>query len=477
MPIFEMPLPRPEPKSPTPEITPKPFKHSIVDSKKTPIMALTTAITGSSWIVDYYSQVLGEHENLKAFDPKQLSPYQQYRKIHRFELKLQGALSTTDETGEGRMSVNGSANIIPIPGFIPNVHDAFIADVGEGIALQFTVTSVQKFTVNNSTAYNIDFRAARLADENITKLLDSKVVTELHWTKDFLIHGQNPLLITEDYNAYKSLETELRKIAAHWLSTNFSYSNSTVLVPKQNLSVYDPYVTDAFLRLVNADINKHVKEVIQYNCDDFRIPKYTSIYQAIIEKDKSMLFRVFKDYQVLSVNYIAASSYQNSVRYSGIEYIVVPDEINKDADNDSRLLKTMGFTSTIEGGRGVNAKSNSTCFADPMIPCNLCCTSITNGLNGKDNPNYDKNGFPLSPGFDIPEVPGEKYVFSEAFYKEDRDNLTKFEELILDLLDNKPTNYVDVKPFIDSFYKWTEVEQYYLGPVLIALIRNTIRSL
>lgn len=476
MPIFEMPLPRPDKRDVEPEITPKPYKHSIVDSKKTPIMALTTAITGSSWIVDYYSQILGAHENLKAFDPKQLSAYQQYRKINRFELKLQGALSTSDETGEGRMSVNGTANIIPIPNFIPNVHDVFIADVGEGLALQFTVVSVQKFTINNSTAYSIDFRAARMADENVTNLLDSKVTENLHWNKDFLIHGQNPLLLTNDYNALKTLETELKKISSHWLATNFSYSNSTVLVPKQNTSIYDPYVTDAFLRLVNSNLNKHVKEIIQYNCDDFRIPKYTSLYQAIIEKDKSMLFRVFKDYQVLSVNYIAASSYQNSVRYSGIKFIVVPDEINRDADNDSRLLQSMGYNGSLTGGRGVS-KSNAICYADPSIPCNLCCTSITDGLNGKANPNYDKNGFPLSEGFDIPEVPGERYVFSEGFYKGDREGITKFEALVLDLLDNKPTNYLDVKPFMECFYKWTEVEQFYLGPILIALIKNTIRSL
>ena len=72
--LFDIPRPADAPQSTTAEIAPKPFKHSIVDSAKTPVESLAAWIGGSNLQVDYYSQIFGKSEELKPFDPNQLNP-------------------------------------------------------------------------------------------------------------------------------------------------------------------------------------------------------------------------------------------------------------------------------------------------------------------------------------------------------------------------------------------------------------------
>lgn len=64
----------------------EPFKTSIVESQFTPRSALLTHLSGARWIIDYYSQVIGTNEELKAFDPNQQAIYQSYKKVNRCEI-------------------------------------------------------------------------------------------------------------------------------------------------------------------------------------------------------------------------------------------------------------------------------------------------------------------------------------------------------------------------------------------------------
>ena len=82
--LFDIPQPEEPAKNPTPELTNAPYKHSVVESKKTPIETLASYIGGSNFYCVYYSQKFTKSEELKAFDPLQLNVYQQYHKINDF---------------------------------------------------------------------------------------------------------------------------------------------------------------------------------------------------------------------------------------------------------------------------------------------------------------------------------------------------------------------------------------------------------
>lgn len=480
MPIYEIPIPEKKPEPPIANVTTPSYQHAIVDSKKTPIEAPAAWIGGSNWYVDYYMQNYGAEEESHAFDPDKHIAYQSYNKINRMILKLQGALSVEDMISNGRMAATGTALVPPNPGIIPNEHDVLIADIGEGTAGQFTVESVRKLSLNAATAYEITFRLARVASEKITAQLDAKVVENYYYRRDSLILGQNPLLIDVDFQATISLEEYYDQIAALWSASNMSYTHNTWVLPNQPQPIYDPYVVRAMLRLMSARQHPTIKNVIEYNCDDYRIPKYDDIYSAVMKRASHLIYRCFNKYQTINFIALKPNPLQNSIRWSGLEYGIIPATANLDGDNYGKLFELPGIGGpaiAVTGGK-LTGFTNLKCWADPNIPCEIADKGeqdkgVTPG--GVDN-NPDLNGIG-QPGMDIPTIGAPNYVLSEAFYKRDLPSCTKFERLIWEILDGKQTNYQDVFPFCKDFTKWGRLEQFYLGPFLLMMIRNASRSI
>lgn len=460
--LFDIPRPAEAPTNPTAEITPKPYKHSIVDSSKTPIEALAAWIGGSNLQVDYYSQIFGKSEELKPFDPNQLNAYQNYHKINKLIIKLQGAFSQDDEGENGRFTITATAVVPPFPNLVPNVGDALLADMGEGDAGQFTVTRVRKLTNNHASAWEISIKHERLVTEQIAKLLDSKVTKQSYYQRDYLITGQNPLLASEDYNAVTVLNTHLKNISRMFITNNFSYSNHTLIVPGQSEATYDPYVTRAALKVISSEDVSLIRDIQEYNCDDHRIPKFADIYTAVMKRDATLLYGTFKEFAAITVALLNPSVYQNSVRYSGIRYIIAPYQPSLDNDNYAALADIISGYRLSVINPGINLTGS-------VSDCE--CPEPT------DTQTVDDLSVIGNPGFDIPKIGNSSYVLSSAFYEKQLLECSLFERCIWDILDNKPLKFTDVYAFCDSYHKWGKLEQYYLGPLLILLIRATLRGL
>lgn len=472
--LFDIPRPNAEPKNPAPEIVPKKYKHSIVDSVKTPTETLGAYIGGSNWQVEYYSQIFGAHEELKAFDPNQLNPYQSYHKINRLIIKLQGGLSNDDERDSGRYSITGQAIITPHPNLIPNVGDAFIADVGEGNAGQFTVVSVRKLTSNLASAWEISFKHDRPVTEQIEKLLNAKVVQESYYQRDYLITGQNAIMVAEDYNTSKDLEKSIKIISHQFLSNHFSFTNHTLLLPNQDLATYDPFVVRAALKVINLADVPSLRDVREYNCDDHRIPKFLDIYTAVMKRDPTLLYNTFQQYARISTGFLNPSVYQNSIRYSAIKYVVVPYRPDLDVDNYEELNRIVENVMTGYGpGLSLSTDSHThcKCVADVRKTC-ACCDGTLACEEGKEELAAIGN-----PGMDIPAITDVSYALSKAFYQHDLTKCTAFERQVWNILENKPINAPLVQAFCNHYHMWGKLEQYYLGPLLILLARAAIRDL
>ena len=471
--LFDIPRPNPQPKNPTPEITPKSYKHSIVDSVKTPTETMGAYIGGSNWQVEYYSQIFGQGEELKAFDPKSLNPYQSYHKINRLIVKLQGALSNDDERDSGRYSITGSAIITPHPNLIPNVGDAFIADIGEGMAGQFTVTSVRKMTSNLASAWAIDFKHDRAVTPQIEKLLNAKVVQESYYQRDYLITGQNAIMVAEDYNTSKDLEKTIKIISQMFVSNHFSFTNHTFILPEQDMATYDPFVTRAALRIINLSDVPTLREVREYNCDDHRIPKFNDLYTAVIKRDPTLLYNTFNQYARISTGFLNPSVYQNSIRYSAIKYVVVPYRQELDVDNYNDLNEIVENV-MVNYGPGLSGSGTSEackCVADVRKSC-ACCDGSLAKEEGKEELATIGNL-----GMDIPKITDSSYVLSSGFYKRELVECTPFERQVWNLLENKPLDPRLIQAYCNHYHHWGKLEQFYLGPLLILLARAAMRDL
>lgn len=428
-----------EPKKSEVQIATSDYKHSIVTSEKMALEPIIAFIGGSNWTVDWLSQVQNQHESLKPFDVAQQNTYQMYHYIKNMIVKLQGALSPSDDTDSGRMSLTGTLIIPSIPGFIPNQYDAFIADIGEGRAGQFTVTHIQKNTLNRGTVYTIDFKLERLMDRRIEKLIEAKTSHTSFYERDLLILGQNPLLAEQDYHDYKTLNETYLQLVNYWVTKNFSRSFSCLTPPRlsQTEPVFDPYVVRAAMAVIAPDESPRLRNCLQYNTDDFRINEFDSVLDAIIKRDSTKLFSAFRGYKLVDVKNFVASPYQGSIRYSGFNYVLVPNIPNDDPDGDDRLFSAL--------------------YGDSR--------DFTNYATKLD----DNNLFPT--------LSKDSYIFSQHFYNGDKDNCKLFELAVYNMIHGKAVNAKLTYRFIEAFYDLPRLEQFYFAIPLFCLIKETIRGL
>jgi hypothetical protein len=160
------------------------------------------------------------------------------------------------------------------------------------------------------------------------------------------------------------------------------------------------------------------------------------------------------------------------VRYSGIRYIVAPYQPNLDNDHYTTLNEIIsGYRlSVINPGLKVEGATGTDCPCLADVNINLdCCDPNAKPIEDKSNVG--------NPGFDIPKIGNTSYVMSSAFYDKNLLECSLFERCIWNILEDKPLNYQDIYAFCDNYHKWGKLEQYYLGPLLILMIRATLRGL
>ena len=202
MPIINVPsnppTPAPFPDNVTPNVYSPSFQSAVIDTDVQHLAALLTHVSGLPWVVDYYSQAVGANQNLSAYQPGQLAPYQQYYLIKNYEMRVSSALSSSQDASTGIMTITGSSTMYPF--VIPNEGDLFIADVGDGRLAQFTITSVQRLTQLKQTCYTVNYTLQAYLTPQIQTDLTNKVVLTNYFVKDYMVYGKNPVVVDSAYN-------------------------------------------------------------------------------------------------------------------------------------------------------------------------------------------------------------------------------------------------------------------------------------
>lgn len=308
-------------------------------------------------------------------------------------------------------------------------------------------------------------------------MLDSKVVKNLFFRMDYLISGQDPLLTTEEYNYARWFEEGYNQIITRYIEAFYQYESSTIVQPGTSVVTYDPFVTRMILELLDNK-SPNGRKIIEYNVDDYRIPNFKSVYDVCYHQDESMLYSSFKGHGLLDPSFIATSMYQNSIRYSSIRSVVVPLPERDDVNNYNELVNMMnqgGIKSNSSGWySGGCTKTPLDCvIREQASSCCSCCNSTQ-----CSNETESDNKLPsLDIGMDIPDVTGPTYIMSGAFYDKDLMNCTLFERLVWNVIKREPLDNSAVHAFMKSYYKWSAIQRYYLGPLLLILLRAAIRGL
>lgn len=438
MPIIRegnLPVPHNPTKTPKAQLSDTLYRHSIVSSSNTPIDSLLTHIEGIRWTVDYYSQVLGEDEEPSTFDPSQTQAYQQYLEIKNYELVLQGELNKTTDATDQTMKISGTA--ITYPYMFPNVGDAFVADIGDGEAAIFTVTSVEKMSLFKRACYEIQFTIAHYMTQALETNLESKVVKHTEFVKDFMTYGQNPVIATVDKLKKDKLEDILSDSLSDWLTEFYSNEYRTILVPTNQQVTYDPFIVRLITTLFDKSEHPILEEISLLNADDQNMNRYIDIWTVLLKREVYMLRTCFDEYFVIPTNKFNRNPFLQTIYWSGIKKVVMPKSENNYTD------ERLGFTGYTHGEHF--SENNLTSKSIKTLPS--VATSPT-------------------------------YVFSQKFYENlNGSGLSDLEEYVANYLNYKANDWNDIYNLLKDRRDWDIMQRFYLTPVLLILAISELRGI
>jgi hypothetical protein len=382
--------------------------------------------------------------------------YQQYVMIKGMELRVTSPLTQAQESEANSFSVVGTANTYPF--LIPNVGDMFRANVGDGRLALFQITRSEQKSIYKEACFEIEYLLVEYDTPERMADLNSKVVETVVFVRDFLMHGQNPLLHEEDYALFGDLANRFEEITRDYFRTFFVDEYKTVLLPGQGTSIYDPFLmqvlTGAFTTW-DADEIRHLRKL---NVDGDVNLKTQQIWEALFTGDKDMLDQCAPEMCLVSAREWIRDPMMESVYHSGVRYVIYPKNTANGLDYGIRQRLVPSAPLEIV-----------------MAPC------PTRKYQNQTNP---------IPTINIPDLPiqyqntplihpilkDSYYVFTKEFYDQ-AEGQSLLEVCVSDYLEGKNVPNRVLLEFCKQYKQWGGLEIFYYVPVILLLLKANIRRM
>lgn len=421
-----------------PKIHQPEYKHNLINLEQTPPNSVIANYAGYPMIVTLYNQVIGVSQEQDGFNAGQTTPHQSYRRITNLKIKLQSPFDYSMNPSTAMTNVSSSARVYA-PGLILMEGDVFLADIGAGRLGRFEVRSAPRLlSWFDRAVIEFEFVMLELATIDVVNELDAKVVQKLNFVEDFILSGQNPLLTDDELTAYHDLSRLHVELSNLWLRECYSYEHQTLLVPNQPSTTYDPYVVNFACSLMTNELSPLVGKIRNLNVDGRQTRDYMDIYTVILDCNLSGLSHCFKKAKAAPTtmwtdNYSAAS-----IRFSGIDKCVYPIQPNQgvDAYYDSSSSGYSTGQSIVNSSVGTHTIDNMSIF-QPMGTV-------------------------------------DAYVFSEGFYAQSGGYETILEDMVGRYLNGEPLDQTLLLKVANSVKNWSAVDNFYYGPIVVALIKASI---
>lgn len=429
------------------------YKHIAVDNKYDPKETLLGYIEGSPWTVKtYYSQVLGLDSGVSGQGIGTDPSLQQYRAINGMEIRVTSPLtSPTQDTETKEIGSSGTATLFPF--VIPNVGDMFSADLLDGRLGVFEVTSSTRLSIFREACHSIEYTLVDFGATAIRLIdLKRKTVKEAYFEKDFIFHGQNPILVSDDYENLQFLRRNYGVLITQYFKRFVSKEYGTLIMPDQNDIIYDGFLLRALFQHLSTWDARELINLRQLNCDDDQAMSADSIWTVLLARNKTLLPDAFWQVGYVSAKKFTRNPVYDGISYSGIERVIYPNDPLLRVDNQhAENIKIAGDfvpMRKIMQNRKLSTLINATIPDDTLI-----------GI---------KNTF----------IDGY-YIFSKEFYEDNREpNAQSLLELCVhDYLDEKEIPYSKIRELVEASARWDAVNSFYYIPILIILIKAVIRAI
>lgn len=433
-----------------PQVQPPEYKGVVYNDKNTPLVSLIAYISGAAWTVNYYSQVVGEHNDLREIDPGQSGVYQQYKKTIGLELKVDNALSSTYDTDRGITTVTGSANVYSF--LLPNVADYICADAGANRYALFKVTNVERKTFNRDSVYTIDYELIGYIEQNreLYDNIEAKVVKSFHFSKDRLIEGLSPTLRTEDYQKVINLKSLYSDLVKFYYKSFYDIRFGTLIVPGQESPIYDPFLANYISKIVDTFDAPEISSVRKIPTDKETYLSQPQFWDLLLNKDYNGKAYSNNKMGLVAKTHFNKNSFVQGLAFSNVSHVVYPDTPDTSA------------------------------FIGECFGIKILASQVLIGTTGQNNAVFSISDNQIIAGTVtyklIHEVLADDfYVLSAEFYNETAQQ-SLLEILVKDYLKGNAIDLTLLYAVTDTYRKWKRLEQFYYGPILLTLIKEADRA-
>lgn len=431
-------------------------ESTVVDTKYTPLRSLIQYVEGAPWTVKYFSQILARDSEPRGQDPNQSAIYQSYKKIEGVVIRVQDSMAWSQDEQTKMGDARGSALINSY--LIANVGDMFCADVGDGREGVFEIKTSEKRSQLKEAVYLVTYSLAYFSDAQPLrrKDLDNKALQTYFYHRDFLNHGQNPLVIADVHHAVMALEGVYREVIHNYFQWFFSREFSTLMVPGQEgVRVYDHFVTSLILGILESRDDPAMQMVLRMNVDDDNNLRKPQLFSALMQRDASQLRLSNRVMGLASTQSFAYNPVTAGIRYVGLHYIVYPNNVMSTVDDGINFMdwgRYAGFGVTQAPGSSTPAGTlQQILYADELDYAEMSRRLLK------------------------PVEMTKSYVLSPDFY----DGTTS--QSVLELLVNQylRREQLDARVLLtvlQSYLNWGELERFYYLPICLVLIKSTIHN-
>jgi hypothetical protein len=429
-------------------VTVRKQKTAIVDTRYESVRSLLTHIDGSKWVVDYYSQMGGVDEELAHQEINRPAIYQQYLRIKQLELRVTTPLDTAQDDEGKEFTLTGSANLFP--GVIANVGDMFHASLSDGRGALFTVTAAKQMTILRDSTYQIDYTLVNYDNDVLLGDLLRKISKDTTFVREFYALNKSPMLVDSELSNFQEIQQWLKTLPTMYFDLFFDRNFSTLLVPGQEKTTYDPFVVEFVRKIVSTDTHPNYKniKVLNYDQGDAAIK---TVYDAIYDQNEDLL-----DYAPLKMLVAPASEFSirarlNSLRYSGINFCVYP------------IVNAGGLA-------GVLQPSSDRVYNRPFDIQRFFTSDLDVGADLPNSSQLNREPYKKVTTDDY-------YVLSSAFYESVFDQLSFIESAAILHMAKKPVSIPLLLALAKSATYWTRLEQFYYVPLLMLFLGRSLQDI
>lgn len=443
------------------------YRATAVETRFEDQPATISHIEGSPWVLELYlSQVLGADSAVQGQQMTTHAIHQQYHAIVGMELRVQSDLSHSQDEQSSESTLTGSAIVFPF--LIPNKGDMFVAKMFDGSVGIFQVTRSERLSAMRDTAHSIDYILVGRNDKPRYEDLMRKIVRRSYFNRNFLYHGQNPILTEEAFDILQTLNKQFVLLGRKYFDQFFSTEYATLLLPGQMQPTYDPFLVRAVLGFADQRIHDRIKYIRSLNMQDDPVILSRSVWDVLRSMDRNQMHDIFQKAGTVDVTTFTKLPIFEGIRYSGVRRVVYPDDppYNLDVERTSAykhvelgVIDTTHRTREFESIRAKMLAEKQSLVQTPDETVEVTDDEVYASLGIK------------------PAFVDDYYLFSKAFYENAVEGQSRLEVLVNEFIDNKPVNQQLLKEIAETSNIWSPLERYYYIPIVLILINSVIRML